>query len=406
MHSEGQVLQLLIRKKQMIVELLDQLCQQIEITDTQFQTAKDRYETVGAWLCDSNIKLLKDIHIYPQGSIALGTAIRPLASNEFDVDLVCHLPRIGHMSSAQYVKALIGARLKEHATYEGMLEEKQRCWRIKYANEFHLDITPSIQNPFCQEHGELVPDKALALWKPTNPKGYISKFEQYAAIRPRILVFEKNFAEATSASVEPLPEPSMTKPFLKRTVQLLKRHRDKQFVGSNRAELAPISIIITTLAGWAYAKCASQQSYVDEFEFITAVIREMPTFIGIEMREGVRHYVIENETTAGENFADKWNDDPRRATAFYAWHAEVLSSIESLLQLEGIDQFAESLSQKFGARKENIRESFSKFIASVDQARSAGLLSVAPTIGLMTSPSYGAITVPKNTFFGRQDGKS
>lgn len=401
MHREGQVTQLVAHKKQMVVGLLDQLCQQVEITDTQFQTAKTRYEAVGAWLSASSSQHLDQVQIYPQGSIALGTAIKPLAANEFDVDLVCHLPSVGHTSSAQAVKALVGARLKEHATYKGMLEEKQRCWRINYANEFHLDITPSILNPRCQQDGELVPDKTLAQWKPTNPKGYINRFEHYAAIRPRFLLLERNFAEATYDSVQPLPEPTMSKPFLKRIVQLLKRNRDQQFVGSNRADLAPISVIITTLAGWAYAKCATQQTYADEFDFITAVIREMPTFIRVEMRSGKPFYMVENETTAGENFADKWNHDPKRATAFYAWHADVLDSVESLLQIEGVDQFAESLSQKFGGKKDAVRDTLSKFIAPIGQARSAGLLGIAPSIGLIASPSYGAVAVPKNTFFGR-----
>lgn len=400
MHREGQVTQLVARKRQMVVGLLDKLCQQVEITDTQFQTAKTRYEAVGAWLSASSTKHLEQVQIYPQGSIALGTAIKPLAANEFDVDLVCHLPRVGHTSSAQAVKQLVGARLKEHATYKGMLEEKQRCWRINYANEFHLDITPSILNPRCQQDGELVPDKSLAEWKPTNPKGYINRFEQYATIRPRFLLQERNVVKATYDSVEPLPEPSMTKPFLKRIVQLLKRHRDQKFVGSNCPDLAPISVIITTLAGWAYEKCATQQTYADEFDFITDVIREMPTFIGIERRSGKPFYMVENETTAGENFADRWNHDPRRASAFYEWHADVLDSVESLLEIEGVDQFAESLSQKFGGKKDAVRDTLSKFITPIGQARSGGLLGVAPYIGLITAPSYGAIAVPKNTFFG------
>jgi hypothetical protein len=282
-----------------------------------------------------------------------------------------------------------------------MLEEKQRCWRINYANEFHLDITPSIVNPNCHRDGELVPDKSLAQWKPTNPKGYVSRFENYAAISPRFLLLERNIAKAAYDSVAPLPEPTMTKPILKRIVQLLKRHRDQHFVGKSNAELAPISIIITTLAGWAYAKCASEQTYVDEFEFITAVIRMMPTFIGIEMRAEKLFYVVKNETTAGENFADKWNQDPRRASAFYSWHTEALASVESLLQIEGVDLFAESLAKNFGGKKEMVRETLSKFIEPIGQARSAGLLGVAPAVGLIASPTYGGVPVPKNTFFGR-----
>jgi hypothetical protein len=245
-----------------------------------------------------------------------------------------------------------------------------------------------------------VPDKALAFWKPTNPKGYLSRFEAYASISPKITTRVMSYSEAR-AEVAPIPEQTMTKPTLKRIVQLLKRHRDHKYLGKPNAELAPISVIITTLAAWSYVKCASQQAYQDEFDFVTSVIRAMPSFIRIAERNGMRLFVIENETTAGENFADKWNSDSRLASAFYDWHGDALSSIESLLQLEGVDQFTESLSSRFGARKELIQEVFEKFVTPIGQARSAGLLSIAPSIGLIATPWYGAITVPKNTFFGR-----
>jgi hypothetical protein len=91
-----------------------------------------------------------------------------------------------------------------------MLEEKQRCWRLCYANEFHLDITPSIRNPGCGNGGELVPDRALAAWKPTNPKGYAARFEQHAALRPRLTLREAAIA-AKRADVEDFPEQEMRK---------------------------------------------------------------------------------------------------------------------------------------------------------------------------------------------------
>lgn len=400
MQTNGNNTQIVSSKRKMIVGLLDQVCQQVEISEAQFQTAKGRYEAVGAWLSESNSPHLKKVEIYPQGSIALGTAIKPILANEFDVDLVCHLPNIGNTSTAQAVKALIGARLKEHGTYKEMLEEKQRCWRINYTNEFHLDITPSIINPQCRQGGELVPDKAMGQWKPTNPKGYINRFEQYASISPKFELLERKFITVATDSIEPLPEPTKTKPILKRIVQILKRHRDQRFVGSSHAELAPISVIITTLTAKAYATCAKQEIHADEFALITAVIKAMPKFIHIEMRSGKAYYIIENETTAGENFADKWNEDPQLADAFYAWHADALSSIEGLLQVEGVDQFANSLSKNFGGKESCVHEIFSKLITPIGQARSAGLLSIAPSIGLIRSPTHGAVVVPKNTFFG------
>ena len=400
MNRDAQAVLLASRKKQMVVGLLDQLCQQLEITDTQYQTATARYEAVGSWLAESSLHHLDQAQIYPQGSIALGTATKPIGRNEFDVDLVCYLPTLSYTLDPHVVKTLIGSRLKEHGSYRNMLEEKQRCWRINYTNEFHLDITPSIGNPHCNQGGELVPDKALARWKPTNPKCYISKFEQYAAMRPRFYLAETSFAEAR-ADIASLPEQVMTKPFLNRIVQLLKRHRDHMFVGIDRSALAPISVIITTLAAWSYAHFAKQQVYTDAFDFITAVIRNMPSFIRIESRTNGQFFIIENETTAGENFADKWNGNARLASSFYAWHKDVLESIESLLLVEGVDKFAESLSYKFGAKKEQIHDTLAGISNRIDQARSAGSLVVVPTLGITTSSSIGSVSVPRNTFFGR-----
>jgi hypothetical protein len=99
----------------------------------------------------------------------------------------------------------------------------------------------------------------------------------------------------------------------------------------------------------------------------------MPTFIRTEMRAGQQHYFIENETTIGENFADKWNNDVRLAEAFYEWQEDALSSVESLLQIEGMDQICESLSSKFGAQKEHVREILTSITCSGSQLKTVVL---------------------------------
>jgi hypothetical protein len=38
---------------------------------------------------------------------------------------------------------------------------------------------------------------------------------------------------------------------------------------------------------------------------------------------------------------------------------------------------------------------------TVGNARTAGSLLVAPSLGLVTSPAIGRVTVPPHTFFGR-----
>ena len=210
MNADPRLIEVASHKRRMLAGTLDALFAQIDLTDSQYETAKARYKAVSVWLAEGESPFLQVASIYAQGSIAVGTANKPIGRAEFDVDLVCHLPSVGATSSPAAVKALIGDRLKAHASYASMLEEKQRCWRLCYANEFHLDITPSIRNPGCGNGGELVPDRALAAWKPTNPKGYAARFEQHAALRPRLTLREAAIA-AKRADVEDFPEQEMRK---------------------------------------------------------------------------------------------------------------------------------------------------------------------------------------------------
>ena len=116
-------------------------------------------------------------------------------------------------------------------------------------------------------------------------------------------------------------------------VQMLKRHRDVSFAGRGRAEIAPISVILTTLAARSYAYCTTRFVYADAYELIVDVVRRMPEFIVVEYRNGSPFYFIENETTACETFADKWNLDPSLPRAFYGWHKDVIALLELLVGL-------------------------------------------------------------------------
>lgn len=400
MHSDRHAVLAEALKKQTLVAVLDQLCQELDLTETQYETARERYRAIGEWLAGGTSPHLKDANIYAHGSIGLGTATKPIGRNEFDVDLMCHLPAVSSASSAAAVKALVGARLREHGKYHDMLEEKPRCWRINYANEFHLDITPSIPNPQCRSGGELVPDKKLASWKPTNPEGYMSRFESYAELRPAFYLREA-VAKATRTDVEPFPEQETTKPLLKRIVQLLKRHRDHEFMSPERKDLAPISIIITTLAAWSYAECIPKCKYANAYELIVDVITRMPGFIQIEERNGRKVYMVENETTIGENFAEKWNRDERLALAFFAWHKKALMAFTSQLSTEGLDALGKQLSESFGIPLEYAKRSIEHLTGKISLARTAGTLLVAPTLGIVTTSARGGVSVRPNTFFGR-----
>ena len=111
------------------------------------------------------------IAIYLQGSTALRTTVKPIGVNEHDVDLVAHVPDLDVQISPAALKKAIGDCLRGNGNYAPLLEEMPRCWRLNYANEFHMDITPSIPNPACRFGGELVPDKTLKDLEGVEPEG-------------------------------------------------------------------------------------------------------------------------------------------------------------------------------------------------------------------------------------------
>jgi hypothetical protein len=205
-------------RKSHIAGILEQICQALELTPAQHDLAKSRYEAVGAWLAGSEHALLKSLTIYPQGSVALGTTVRPLAREEHDVDLICFVAGAGVHLAPGALKHSIGKQLQTNGRYKDLLEEKPRCWRLNYANEFHLDITPSIRNPRCPAGGELVPDKRLEQWKPSNPRGYQRWFEQRASLAPRIRLAKAALQEGVRAELEPFPSRMGFKGILRRTV--------------------------------------------------------------------------------------------------------------------------------------------------------------------------------------------
>jgi SMODS domain-containing protein len=383
-----------------LIGALEAVCQQLELSDYQNELARGRYEGAGGWLSESSHPALAGILIYVQGSAAIGTTVKPLDRNEHDVDLIAKLQKAAWGYSPALVKKLIGDRLKEHGTYSRLLEEMCRCWRLDYANEFHLDITPAVPNPDCPNGGELVPDKELRDWKASNPKGYKALFERRAALQPRVTLRKglPTVDEHARATVEPYPATGGFKGILRRTVQIAKRHRDVYFE-HRLNECAPISIIITTLLSQSYEWCVTHRTYDDELDLLSDVIDKMIEFVGLENGR----WIIWNETTANENFAEKWNSHPDRAASFFAWHRKFSADMAAIRSVEGLDRIAKSINDAFGDGPASVAVAHME--KSVSSSRSSGTLryGVPGLIGgaAAVAATASSAAVASNTFFGR-----
>jgi hypothetical protein len=293
-----------------LAQLLTDLAEEVNVPPSKYEEASDRYTAVADWL-NADGSPLADFRptIYPQGSFALGTAVKPLGDGDYDVDAVCLLESPPPGLDQRQLKSLVGARLESHATYGRLLQpEGRRCWTLKYADtsRFHLDVLPAIPHPWLghQEAIHITDNKEpTTYWGDSNPKGYLEWFKD----RMKVIFAErrKYAALAKDAKVEDIPDYEVRTP-LQLLVQIIKRHRDLYF---GQDEDRPISIIITTLAASAYD---------NEEDLYQAMVKVIPLMRAmIKEKDGVT--IIPNPVIASENFADKWQAKPRKRLVFDLW---------------------------------------------------------------------------------------
>ncbi len=239
----------------LLTELLDTIIDHLDIPKSYYEKAVARHKSLGDWLCRPESKVAAfQPHVSPQGSFRYGTVNRPLlATEEYDLDNVTTLAMAKIAMTQKHLKELYGAEIKGYARANGMLapvEEKDRCWRLLYADEvsFHLDTLPCVpeeQAVILALTSRGVPPESAALaiaitdrrhpqydeitsaLLGSNPRGFAKWFEKrarpFAEARMRQLVERRLYA-----SVEDVP-PYEWKTPLQRSIQILKRHRDVMF---------------------------------------------------------------------------------------------------------------------------------------------------------------------------------
>ena len=359
----------------LINKLLSELADELDITESQEGAVKKAYNSVADWLNEKGTIIAKhDVHIFPQGSMMYGTAIKPINEDDYDIDLVCEFTKNIESVTPEYVKKSVGFRLKENNNYKRMIDDEgRRCWTLQYSDNlnFHMDILPAI--PFSERYrtsrnlydayNSITVSKDLALlatdknkttneysFIPTNPHGFAEWFKGRIQIKQPQLLFD---------SVERLPS-YPRKTVLQKSVQLLKRYRDVCF--AEKDDLKPISMIITTLL----AKCYNGET--DVFDFICEAINKIPSLIE---KNTFGEYIIRNPVMASENFADKWKEKPEKADAFFYWLKEANQDFKKLGNLELYSDIAVALKKMFAQKpvdrlmehyKANLQKEYSELI--------------------------------------------
>lgn len=303
--------------------IFDEIITQLDLPDYVVEKAVKRYESLGEWFNRENSSF-KDIQVevFPQGSFALGTTIKPINDQEeYDLDMGCKV-NISHFKdqyTQENLKQTIGKELEEYRIAKRIqqkLDEKHRCWRLEYKDEikFHLDVVPCIplqpdekkayeqrlHEAYQYQENLIQPVSGLAInitdnrledyrkisqdWHISNPEGYLKWFEDRMMQGQYGIYNERAF-------VKPVPVYAR-KTILQRCIQLLKRHRDNMF---GDEEGKPISIIITTLAARAYN--GEQQLE----EALINILEKMPMYINSQSPR------VPNPVNPNEDFTDRWD---------------------------------------------------------------------------------------------------
>lgn len=337
----------------------------VSLTAAQYERIETHYQALQKIIDASDDPLLRDAHIFVQGSIRARTTILPHPDAtgdhaEADADAVIWLPNASNTAMDTY--DAVDRRVREGTRTQLPPSRKNRCVRLHYQEEnprFHMDVTPArnaLGNVGTRGEGHLlVPDTASKGWKPSAPVAYADWFAEVCDLPVSLAQGEQRLLEEELAksTQDALPKYEKHVDFnpLRAIVKLMKAHRDTMFLPAAVADLRPISIIITTLAARAYQQIAreSVMSPRRPTDLLTEIVERMPQFM--EGYPGAR--VVSNPVIAEENFAQKWRGDEGaiKEAAFFEWHAEArVAGRLGLWRFPSEDQRVEALRRAFGPR--------------------------------------------------------
>ena len=382
--------------KEQLNDLYERIVKTIDISNDMFDTAEHEYTQLGNWIDQETPQY--SISVYPQGSFALGTVTKPIDDkDDYDLDLVCEFANQYGLSAEDLKCSVVKPLLLKYRKTKRDIEEKRRCWHVEYDDvpHFHMDIIPAVnRNTYIDitDHDE---DADTYDYIGSNPKEYIAWFNSRKAER-RKAIYERYCEEnktilTCSADIEKIKEYHLKTP-LQKAIQILKRHRDIMFKDHTK-HLKPISIIITTIAADLYK---NEDNIVDT---LANFLSNAESYI--KNRKIGSEYHIDNPTYTGdgvENFAEKWNEHPERATAFFEWlNKAKYDLIDSRIYSLFRPQLAENFSQALGAT--TTRNIFNEIAKEERAAIENQSKKIDTTTGAISSS--GSVSIPRSHHYGQ-----
>ncbi len=371
-------------KNAQIDDLLARAAEKLQLDKTRREKIESSYNAVQEVLeNDPDYFNSKNFEIYPQGSIKIGTTVKPLSKNEFDLDIVLHIQdSIYEKTDPLKVFNELKRVLQANGTYKEKVEPKTRCVRLNYSGDYHMDILPGCQHNANDKNKIVIPDRELKEWLISNPRGYAIWFLNKAETITRTLL-EKAYA----AEEIPSDDFAAKKP-LQRAVQIIKRYRDLFF--EKTPHYATSSIVLTTLAGQLY------QNQDSIFETIDSIISQIHKKVNLSRLKRIK---VLNPVDSDEDFTDKWETETKYYSEFIRFIESLHQNWQKLKENNGIIEESNILKSVVGDSiySDSIK---SQTLLTEDYRKKNKVFSSSAT-GALGSKVVSDRPVKKNTFFGK-----
>jgi len=225
-------------------ELLARIAQELQLDKTRLERMESAYEAVYKLLeNDKGFFSDLEVELYAQGSKRIGTTVKPINGDDFDLDTVLHLYDVYTNYTPEFIYNELLRVIENNEYYKSIREKKSRCVRLNYKGDFHMDILPACMWLIYDREKIAIPEKLRKNWSSGNPKGFAEWFLKIAnSLNNSMLQNYSKFLIESKVETEPLPEEIYLKTPLQRAVQLIKRYRDIYYKNRNN----PVSSIVLT----------------------------------------------------------------------------------------------------------------------------------------------------------------
>ncbi|MDP9460886.1 MAG: hypothetical protein M3Q22_11795 [Actinomycetota bacterium] len=312
---------------------------------------------VAALKADEVLGPLYEEHI-PQGSWPHRTIITPLPGDEFDADFLLRLTEKPEWTAnpKEYLKQTRAAFRRSFA-YKNMVTKKNRCCRIVYVNDCHVDVVPHL---VLADGRQVIVDYANNQFEDTNPAGFTAWMQE---------------------------RDGWAKGHLRRSIRLLKYLRDYKNTFS-----VP-SVILTTLLGERVQPLGGDTLYPDLPTAFVSLLRALDDWL--TANPVTEHWLtgdkimpeLADPSCPGTTFNHRWT--PEKYANFAKWISYYRANADAAYAEPGPDPTA-----SLALWRDIFGPAFAKSTSEAAAAEQARVASGAP----ITKVTGGLVPAPDEEF--------